>query len=131
MRRPSGKKFSLRKAIVQEKPTFIQGLFSFEGWGLESPSALQPAVIYQVPKDKRSQTIYFRAGNAADEMIYLVLTRAGVPMRYFPVGAKGAVHVPLAVVEDISPGSVISVQVAAPRGVKSSVLLDIGFLEIS
>ena len=34
-------------------------------------------------------------------MIYLVLTRGGRPMRYFPVGAKGAIHVPLAVVEDI------------------------------
>ena len=121
----------MRKANVQEKPVFIQGLFSFEGWGLESPTALQPPVTYHVPSDKRSQTIYFRAGNAADEMIYLVLTRGGVPMRYFPVGAKGAIHVPLAVVEDLSPASVIRVQVAAPRGIKSSVLLDIGFLEIS
>ncbi len=64
-------------------------------------------------------------------MIYLVLTRRAEAMRYFPVGAKGAVHVPLAVLEDIPPGSLIEVLVAAPLGVKSSVLLDIGFMEIA
>ena len=114
-----------------EKPAFIQGLFSFEGSGLENPIPFQPPVTYSVPADKRSQTIYFRAGNAAAEMIYLVLTRRGKPMRYFPVGAKGAVHVPLAVVEDIPPGSLVEVLIAAPQGLKSSVLLDVGFLEIA
>jgi hypothetical protein len=114
-----------------EKPAFIQGLFSFEGSGLENPTSFQPPVTYQVPPDRRSQTIYFRAGNAAPEMIYLVLTRRGKPMRYFPVGAKGAVHVPLAVLEDIPGGSPVEILIAAPAGLKSSVLLDIGFLEIA
>ena len=114
-----------------EKPAFIQGLFSFEGSGLESPVSFQPPVTYQVPSGKRSQTIYFRAGNAAPEMIYLVLTRNGKPMRYFPVGAKGAIHVPLAVLEDIPPGSSVEILIAAPVGLKSSVLLDVGFLEIA
>lgn len=114
-----------------EKPAFIQGLFSFEGSGLENAAPFEPRVTYAVPSDKRSQTIYFRAGNAAPEMIYLVLTRRGKPMRYFPVGAKDAIHVPLAVVEDIQPGSQVEVLIAAPHGLKSSVVLDIGFLEIA
>jgi hypothetical protein len=114
-----------------EKPAFIQGLFACQGRGLHNPIPFQPAVAYVVPSDKRAQTIYFRAGNPAAEMIYLVLTRNGEPMRYFPVGAKGAVHVPLAVVEDLSPNSIIQVLVAAPDGLQSSVLLDVGFMEIA
>ena len=113
-----------------EKPVFIQGVFAFEGFGIARPVSFEPPVIYLVPSDKRAQTIYFRAGNAADEMIYLVLTRNGRPMRYFPVGAKGAIHVPLAVVEDLPPGSAIEVLIGAPQGLKSSIVLDIGFMEI-
>ena len=114
-----------------EKPAFIQGLFAYHGRGLGSPVPFQPRVTYLVPPDKRAQTIYFRAGNAAAEMIYLVLTRNGEPMRYFPVGAKGAIHVPLAVVEDLSPESRIEVLVAAPEGLESAVLVDAGFMEIA
>jgi assimilatory nitrate reductase catalytic subunit len=52
-------------------------------------------------------------------------------MRYFAVGAKGAIHVPLAVLEDIPPGSPVEILIAAPAGLKSSVMIDIGFLEIA
>ncbi len=114
-----------------EKPAFIQGLFPFEGAGLECPMPFQPQATYNVPSDKRAQTIYFRAGNPSAEMIYLVLTRRGVAMRYFPVGAKAGIHVPLAVLEDIPPASPVEILVAAPAGLKSSVLLDVGFLEIA
>jgi hypothetical protein len=116
---------------VLEKPTFIQGLFSFDGSGLEKPTSFQPPLVYQVPSDKRAQTVYVRAGNPASELIYLVLTRRGKPMRYFPIGAKDALHVPLAVLEDIPPGSPVEILIAAPAGLKSSVLIDIGFLEIA
>jgi hypothetical protein len=115
---------------VLEKPAFIQGLFSGEGHGLGRPSSFSPPVTYDIPPDKRAQTIYFRAGNASPEMIYLVLTNGGGPMRYFPVGAKGAIHVPLAVIEDMSPGSRVEILAAAPAGLKFAVLLDVGFLEI-
>jgi assimilatory nitrate reductase catalytic subunit len=87
--------------------------------------------MYLVPNDKRAQTVYFRAGNPTAEMIYIVLMRRGVPMRYFPIGAKGSIHVPLAVLEDIPPGSPVEVLVGAPQGAESSVLLDIGFMEIA
>jgi hypothetical protein len=114
-----------------EKPSFIQGLFAYEGRGLENPIPFDPPAAYVVPSDKRAQTIYFRAGNAAAEMVYLVLTRNGAPMRYFPAGAKGAIHVPLAVVEDLPPESRIEVLVAAPEGLRSSVVVDVGFMEIA
>jgi hypothetical protein len=114
-----------------EKPVFIQGLFAFLGGGLETPAALRSPARYTVPSDKRAQTIYFRAGNASAEMIYVVLTRNGEPMRYFPIGARGSVHVPLAVLEDLSPGSRIELLIGAPLGLSSSVLLDIGFMEIA
>ncbi len=114
-----------------EKPAFIQGLFEFEGRGLDRPASFLSPAAYKVPADKRAQTIYFRAGNAAPELIYMVLTRGGKAMRYFPVGAKSGIHVPLAVLEDLAPGSAIEVLVAAPPGIKSSVVLDVGFMEIA
>jgi len=114
-----------------EQPAFIQGVFTFEGRGLASPGAFPNPATYTVPADKRAQTIYFRAGNAGAEMICLVLTRSGKAMRYFPVGAKSSIHVPLAVVEDLSPGSVMEVLIGAPEGMKSTVVVDAGFVEIA
>jgi len=114
-----------------EKPSFLQGVFTATGQGLGAPTPLTPPARYSVPADKRAQTIYFRAGNAAPELIALVLTRGGEPMRYFPVGAKDAMHVALAVLEDLPPETELEVLVAAPSGVAVSVVLDIGFMEVS
>jgi hypothetical protein len=113
-----------------ETPKFLQGLYEFEGSGLRNPASLVPGVEYSVPFDKRAQLIYFRAGNSTGELIYFVLTREGKPMRFFPVGAKAAIHVPLAVVEDLPPEEQIALLIAAPAGLKGSVLIDIGFIEI-
>jgi hypothetical protein len=113
-----------------EKPVFIQGLFSYVGSGLGNPARFSTPVTYLVPPDRRAQTVYFRAGNPLPELIYIVLTRRGTPMRYFPVGARSGIHVPLAVLEDIPPGSSVELLVAAPRGVESTVLIDVGFMEI-
>jgi hypothetical protein len=98
--------------------------------GLDKPLAFAPPVVYRVPADKRAQTVYFRAGDPSTEMIYLVLTAAGKAMRYFPVGAKGAIHVPLALLEDISPGTEVEILIAGPAGLTSSVMIDVGFVEI-
>lgn len=113
-----------------EKPKFLQGLYPFIGVGLEKPIRLQPEIRYKVPSDKRSQLIYFRAGNSTGEMIYILFVRDGKPMRYFPVGAKDAVHVSLAVIEDLQPETWLELMIAAPDGVSGSVLLDIGLVEI-
>ena len=113
-----------------EKPVFLQGLFPFEGAGLNRPRAFTPALTYKVPPNKRAQLVYFREGNPADELIYVLFQRNSKPMRYFPVGAKGATHVELAVVEDLEPGTVLDVLVGAPEPLSSSVLVDIGIVEI-
>jgi len=115
---------------MDSTPRFIQGVFPFEGRGLETPGAIGPGTDYTVPADKRAQFVYLRAGNSADKLIYLVLTRDGKPMRYFPIGGNAGVHVPLAVVEDIFPESKLAVLLAAPKGVSGTVVLDVGLVEV-
>jgi hypothetical protein len=110
-------------------PRFIQGTFSFSGRGLSAPHPLHDSARFSVSPDKRAQLIYMRAGNSADALVCLILTRDGKPLRYFPIGAKASVHVPLAVVEDIFPESKLEVLIAAPEGVSGTVVVDIGFLE--
>jgi hypothetical protein len=112
-----------------EKPRFIQGVFGFEGKGLERPTKLVPD-DYTVPRDKRAQLVYLRAGNSTDEMVYLVLSQNDRPVRYFPIGAKGAVHVALAIVEDVPPDTRISLSIGAPEGVRGTLLVDLGLVEI-
>jgi hypothetical protein len=115
---------------METTPRFLNGVYAFTGKGLEAGSLLDAGLAYTVPSDKRSQLIYFRAGNSADALVSVSLVKDGKPMRMFPIGAKGAVHVPLAVVEDIFPDSRIEVFVAAPTGVSGQIVLDIGLLEI-
>jgi hypothetical protein len=113
-----------------ENPRFIQGVFSFEGRGLERPEPLRPVAAYEVPRDRRAQVVYFRAGNSSPEMIYLVLRQNERPLRYFPIGAKSATHVPLAIVEDILPEARIDLLIGAPEGVRGTVMVDLGWVEI-
>ena len=116
--------------MIESTPRFVQGVFAFSGAGYGQPRPLGDAARYTVPPDRRTQPIYFRAGNSADSMIALVLMRDGKPMRHFPIGAKSAAHVPLAVVEDIEPDQKLEVMVVAPEGVTGTVVLDIGLMEI-
>jgi hypothetical protein len=113
-----------------ENPKFIQGVFAFEGRGLERPEPLQPGVVYEVPRDKRAQMVYFRAGNSSAEMVYVVLRQNERPMRYFPIGARSGLHVPLAIVEDILPESRVDLTIGAPEGLRGMLMLDIGLMEI-
>jgi len=115
---------------VLEKPIFLQGVFSYGGVGLTNPRPFVPELTYKVPDDKRAQMVYFRAGNPVDELVYVLLKRNGKPMRYFPVGAKAASHVELAVIEDLEPGTALEVLIAAPEKVFASLMLDIGLVEI-
>ena len=75
------------------------------------------------------QALYFRGGNSSDELVTVVLMRDGVPMRYFPMGAKGSVHVPLRVVEDLEGGTVVELRLLAPLGVTGTVVVDLGLVE--
>ena len=116
--------------MMDATPRFLNGVFDFEGRGMAKPTQLDDKLSYTVPFDKRAQLIYFRAGNSLDEMVYLVLTRDGAPMRYFPIGAKDVLHVSLAMVEDINPETKLEVFLAAPEGKTGTIVLDIGLMEI-
>jgi hypothetical protein len=112
------------------RPRFIQGVFEFEGAGLGTPVRLGAGATYKVPADKRAQIVYMRAGNSIDQLICLTLLRDGQAMRYFPVGARQSIHVPLAVNEDVFPESQLELTLAAPKGSTGIVVLDLGLFEV-
>jgi hypothetical protein len=115
--------------MMESTPRFLNGIFPFEGRGLADSTPLD-GVSYTVPTDRRAQLVYLRAGNSADGLVTLTLVRDGKPMRLFPVGAKGAMHIPLVVLEDLFPETKLEVFVAAESGVAGQVVLDIGLMEI-
>ena len=111
-------------------PRFLQGAYAFDGKGYDSPSLLDASLRYVVPAGATTQPVYFRGGNSTDDLVTIVLMRDGAPMRYFPMGAKDSVHVPLRVVEDLIADTVIEVFVAAPDGLSGTVFIDIGLVEV-
>ena len=111
------------------KNLFLQGIYPFKGAGLEKPVPIHSELSHYVPDGVINQALYFRGGNSSGELVTVVLLLNGVPMRYFPIGAKSDVHVPLRVVEDIDGGSVIELHLAAPEGMSGSVVIDLGMVE--
>lgn len=111
-------------------PRFLQGPYEFEGNGLDKPSLIDEALRYVVPGGSVTQPVYFRGGNSSKQMITVVLFRDGKPMRYFPIAARGAVHVALRVVEDLLADTVLELHVAAPAGCKGTVVVDLGLVEV-
>jgi hypothetical protein len=116
--------------MIEAKPKFLNGIYSFQGKGFDKVEPLGDKLVYTVPADKRAQLIYFRAGNSSGEMVSLVLMKNGQPMRYFPIGAKGVEHVSLAVVEDLEPDTQLQVFLCAPADAQGTIVIDIGLLEI-
>jgi hypothetical protein len=112
------------------KPVFLQGIHAFEGTGVDKPAPLAEDLRYTVPAGVVAQPLYFRGGNTTAELVTVVLVRDGAPMRYFPIGAKGAVHVQLAVVQDIEEDTVLELHLAAPEGLTGSVVVDLGLVEV-
>jgi assimilatory nitrate reductase catalytic subunit len=115
---------------VHTTSVFRQGIFGFEGQGLEKPAPIDESLHYVVPLGTTAQALYFRGGNSSDELIVVVLVRDGEPMRYFPVGAKAATHVVLRVVEDLDGGTELDLRLAAPEGLTGSVVIDFGLVEV-
>ncbi len=111
-------------------PRFLQGAFAFDGAGYDKPVPLDESLRYVVPAGATTQPVYFRGGNSTKQMVTVVLFRDGTPMRYFPIAAKGATHVALRVVEDLLADTVLELYVAAPDGVKGTVIVDLGLVEI-
>ena len=111
-------------------PKFLNGVFSFVGAGYEKPSLLSDKLTYSVPPDKRAQLLYFRGGNSSDEMIYFVMMRDGVPMRYFAIGARAGTNIPLTIVEELCPETRLEMLFGAPTGATGFVVVDVGLVEI-
>jgi assimilatory nitrate reductase catalytic subunit len=109
---------------------FLQGVFAFAGRGLQEPFRLADGLRYEIPSDKRAQMLYFRGGNSADALIYVVLMQNDRPKRYFPIGARVDTHVTLAITEDIGPGERCEVFMSAPEGVSGWIVIDVGFIEL-
>lgn len=108
---------------------FLQGIYSFEGRGLDQPFLLHPDLMYMVPRDSEAQFVYFRGGNSADELVTVIVMRDGRPMRLFPMGAKSGTNMPLRIVEDLLAETRVEVHLAAPQ-VSGQVVIDIGFVEV-
>jgi hypothetical protein len=116
--------------MIDSTPRFLSGAYAFHGAGYQKPAALDASLVYVVPSDKRAQMIYFRGGNSSGELAYVSLMQDGKPMRTFPIGAKAAIHVPLAVVEDLQPETKIEVFFGAAPGTEGTLVIDIGLIEI-
>jgi assimilatory nitrate reductase catalytic subunit len=108
---------------------FLQGVYPFEGRGLDEPFLLSPELTYSVPRDTEAQLVYFRGGNASDGLVTAIIVRDGEPMRYFPIGAQAATHVPLRVVEDLLAETQLEVHLAAGVGA-GMVVIDVGLVEV-
>ena len=111
-------------------PRFLQGIFAFEGQGLEKSAPLDASLRYTVPPGVTAQALYFRGGNSTGELAYVLLLRDGEPMRWFPVGARADTHVPLRVVEDLPGGTVVELHAAAPEGITGQLVVDLGLVEV-
>ena len=115
---------------MHSTPRFLQGVYAFEGKGLDQPVPFDGALSYVVPDGIVAQAVYFRGGNSAGELICVVLMRDGKPMRYFPIGAKGDVHIPLRVTEDLDAGTTLELHLSAPAGLTGTVVVDLGMVEV-
>lgn len=114
---------------MASRPQFLQGIYAFEGRGLDEPFLLHPDLTYTVPRDTEAQFVYFRGGNAADELVTVIMMRDGEPMRMFPMGAKAGTNMPLRIVEDLLAETRLEVHIAAPA-LSGQVVIDIGLVEV-
>ena len=115
---------------MEPTPRFLQAVRPFVGSGLDEYEPLDPPLTYRVPEDASAQCVYFRGGNSSDDLVCVVLTRDGEPMRLFPIGARGSVHIPLRITEALLTESLLELHVAAPLGAAGTVVLDLGILEL-
>jgi assimilatory nitrate reductase catalytic subunit len=110
------------------QPVYLQGVFPFMGNGLLQPGLLHPDLRVTMPPGRYSRLAYFRAGNAADTLIYLSVLVGGKVHRYFPIGPQSHTHVALAIRESFPAGTRIEIHLAAPDGVLGTVIVDAGLV---
>lgn len=111
-------------------PHFLQGVYPFTGRGLAQPELIAAETVFTVPSGRVAQPLYFRGGHTGDNLVVVTLLRDGQSMRVFPMAAKGAVNIPLRVVEDVDPDTRLELVVAAPAGCSGEVVVDFGLVVI-
>ena len=84
---------------------------------------------YTVPQGCTAGVQYVRAGNTTEGMVNITLLQNGKVMRYIPVAAGSATHVPLAIVDELRPETDVEVSVASEGS--GTLILDIGILEVN
>jgi hypothetical protein len=72
---------------------------------------------------------YLRAGNTAEGMANITFLKDGKVMRYFPISVGGSNHVPLAIVDELQPGTEAYVTAACEGS--GTLILDVGILEVN
>lgn len=115
---------------MEPTPRFVQAIRAFNGMGLDDYQPFDPPLTYTVPDGRSAQCVYFRGGNSGDELVCVVLTRDGVPMRLFPIGARNSIHIPLRITEALLTESVLELHASAPAGASGTLVLDLGLLEL-
>jgi hypothetical protein len=105
----------------------LQTITDIEGEGLDSPEALN--LTYTVPQGCTAGVHYVRAGSTAAGMANITLLQNGKVMRYVPVAAGSAMHIPLAIVDELRAGTEITIAAAAEAF--GTLILDISILEVS
>jgi assimilatory nitrate reductase catalytic subunit len=105
----------------------LQTIIDIEGEGIDSLQDLN--LTYSVSQGCTAGVQYVRAGNTTDGMINVAVLKDGKAMRYVPVAAEGTIHVPLAIVNELQPGTAISIVAAAEASGK--LILDVGILEVN
>ena len=120
----------IRRTGMYSTTRFLQGIYPFEGRGMDKVVPLHPDLSYRVPMGVTTQPLYFRGGNSTDELITVVLVRDGAPIRYFPIGARAGTHVALRVVENLEDETTVELHLAAPEGLIGTVVVDLGLVEV-
>ena len=101
---------------MHTKNRFLQGIYPVRrGRHRQARPAGARAELRRARRHRRARRCTSAAATPPTSLITVVLMRDGVPMRYFPIGAKSDVHVPLRVVEDIEGGSVRRAVPRRPR----------------
>ena len=117
--------------LGRARPRFLQGVFPFVGHGLFQVGVLDESLGYTVPPHTEAEVLYVRLGSSADDLVYVVLLADDRPIRYFPVGPRSDVHVPLALIEGHPAPTRLSVGYAAPSGVSGTLIVDVGIVEVA
>jgi hypothetical protein len=89
-------------AVSRYTTVLLQTIIDIEGEGIDSPQDLN--LTYSVSQGCIAGVQYVRAGNTTEGMINITVLKDGKVMRYVPVAAGGAMHVPLAIIDELQPG---------------------------